>query len=264
MANQERIVNGLHVEFCLATDGGSGHPLLFVHGAWSGSWLFSEYLPYLAGGGWNCFAINLRGHYTNAATEDQAPATLSDYARDVVSVARRLPAPPILIGFGTGAHIVQIALARGIPALGAVFISAKLPDYTGQVIPPAVLKMPRLIPADPLRPAPDIHPDLLDQLNDRRVNSLEPRAVLVELVSPQSRAMPEHVSVPYLVLNGEWDEDISPEQGQTLAEFFCGQGTFDLIPGASHLGILVGSEWQEAANALHAWLVTHRFNDTTG
>jgi pimeloyl-ACP methyl ester carboxylesterase len=264
MTNQERIINGLHVEFCLAPNGGSGHPLLFVHGAWSGSWLFAEYLPYLSAGGWNCFAMNLRGHFANASVEDQTHATLSDYARDVITVAHRLPAPPVLIGYGTGAHIVQLALAKGVSAPGAVLISAKLPDYMSQVIPPAVLRMPRLIPAEPLKSAPDIHPDLLDQLNDRRVNSLEPRAVLVELVSPQSRAMPEHVSVPYLVLNGELDEDISPEQGQTLANFFRGQGAFDLIPGASHLGILVGSEWREAANALHTWLVTHRFNETAG
>jgi pimeloyl-ACP methyl ester carboxylesterase len=255
------VINGLHVEFQLAANGGSGHPLLFVHGAWSGSWLFSEYLPYLSAGGWNCFAVNLRGHYGNAALDDQARVTLGDYARDIIGVAQLLPAPPVLIGYGTGAHMVQLALAKGVPAPGAVFISAKLPDYSARVIPPAVLKMPRLIPSDPLRPAPDIHPDMLDQLNDRRVNSLEPRVILIELVSPQNRVMPEHVRVPYLVLNGALDEDISPEQGRTLAEFFHGQGTFDLIPGASHLGILVGSEWQEAANALNAWLVTHRFNE---
>lgn len=261
MTSQERVVNGLHVEYQLAANGESGHSLLFVHGAWSGSWLFSEYLPYLSAGGWNCFAMNLRGHYKNAPLDDQARVTLADYARDIIGVARLLPAPPVLIGYGTGAHMVQLALSKGVAAAGAVFISAKLPDYSAQVIPPAVLKMPRLIPSEPLEPAPDIHPDVLDQLNDRRINSFEPRAVLVELVSPQHRVMPEHVNVSYLVLNGELDEDISPEQGRTLAEYFRSPGTFDLIPGASHLGILVGSEWQEAANALHAWLVTHRFNE---
>ena len=49
----EQVFDGLHVEFYRGTEGGRGAPLLFVHGAWGGSWMFKNYLDYLPAAGWN-------------------------------------------------------------------------------------------------------------------------------------------------------------------------------------------------------------------
>ena len=257
MVKDDRIIGGLHVEYDAGPEGGSRHPLLFVHGAWSGSWIFSSYLGYLAAGGWNGYAMNLRGH-SRRAPLDLKGATLRDYANDVIRIARQLPAPPVLIGFGTGAHIIQLALSKNPPAAGAVFISAKLANVK-RSIPPEVLQMPLLIPAEPIAPAPDIPPETLLWLNEQRADSLEPRSVLVSLLSGQIQTLPDFVRVPYLVLNGEWDEDISREKGQELASFYEGRGTLDILAEASHTGILVGTEWDEGANAVNAWLGTNGF-----
>jgi hypothetical protein len=83
--------------------------------------------------------------------------------------------------------------------------------------------------------------------------------VLVSLLSGQIQTRPDFVKVPYLVLNGEWDEDISLDQGQELASFYEGRGTLDILAEASHTGILVGAEWEEGANAINAWLGTNGF-----
>jgi pimeloyl-ACP methyl ester carboxylesterase len=259
MAIEEQLIEGLYVEYDVAPEGGSRHPLLFVHGAWSGSWIFSNYLGYLAAGGWNGYAMNLRGHYKSTPL-DLTGVTLRNYANDVIRMARHLPAPPVLIGFGTGAHIIQLALGKNPLAAGAVFISANL-AHVKPSIPPEVLKMPALIPAEPISPAPDIDPETLAWLNEQRANCVEPRSVLVSLLSGQIQTQPDFVKVPYLVLNGEWDVDISPDQGQELASFFEGRGILDILPEASHDGILVGAEWEEGANAINAWLGINGFTE---
>lgn len=257
MAIEDQLIDGLYVEYQVGQDGRSRYPLLFVHGAWSGSWMFANYLDYLASGGWNVFAMNLRGHYRSAVL-DLSGVTLEDYANDVVRIARQMPAPPILIGFGTGAHIVQLALGKDSPAAGAVFMSAKLSDATGTV-PPEVLKMPLIIPADPVRPAPDIDAETLAWMNEMRANTIEPRSVLVSLLRGRIQLRSGFVQVPYLVLNGEWDEDITADEGQELASFYEGPGTLEVLPKVSHTGVLLGQDWDEGANAINAWLGTNGF-----
>ena len=257
MPIEERLIDDLLVEYIYNPEGASRHPLLFVHGAWSGSWIFSNYLTYLASGGWNVYAMNLRGHYRSKPV-DLSRVTLRNYMNDVTRIARRLPAPPVLIGYGTGAHILQHVLNTETPAAGAVFISTKLGNVA-ELIPVEVFKMPHLIPAERHGAAPDIQPETLDWLNSHRANCVEPRGVLVDLLSAKAHTQPHFVKVPYLVLNGEIDADISAEQGQQLANFYGGGGTLDIVLRASHTGILVGTEWREAANAINAWLGTNGF-----
>jgi pimeloyl-ACP methyl ester carboxylesterase len=259
MANQEQIIDGLHVEFYGGAEGGTGHPLLFVHGAWGGSWMFTHYLNYLPNAGWNCYAMNLRGHYKSGEFQ-LGGMTQWDYARDVMRIARRLPAAPILIGFGTGAHLIQLALSKGFPAVGAVFVSAKLPNLRPQSIPPKVTQMPHLLPAEPIQSADDIPPDTLAWMNTQMKDAVEPRATLVALLRGDVQTKPDFVKVPYLVINGELDDKISPAQGKELATFYEGKGTPDIVHGVSHEGILLGIAWREGADAINAWLCTNGFN----
>jgi len=44
-------------------------PLLLVHGALTGSWLWSSFGAYFAERGWEAHAMNLRGHYTSDLAE---------------------------------------------------------------------------------------------------------------------------------------------------------------------------------------------------
>lgn len=260
MSQQEQVFDGLHVAFYRGSNGGRGHPLLFVHGAWGGSWIFRDYLGYLPAAGWNCYAMNLRGHY-KSDTFNLGGVTQWDYARDVIRIARRLPAPPILIGFGTGAHLIQLALSKGFPAAGAVFISAKLPNHFPQAVPPEVLAMPHLLPSEPFRSAADIPPATLQWMNEQIKDAVEPRAILVTLLKGEAATTSDFVKVPYLVLNGELDDSISLEESKELAGFYEGKGALDIVRGVSHEGVLVGFDWREGANAIHSWLTTNGFDN---
>ncbi len=259
MPVEETMFFGLHVEFNRGANGGQGHPLLFVHGAWSGSWIFTNYLAYLPAAGWNCYAMNLRGHYKSEAARLEG-VTQWDYARDVIRIAHRLPSPPVLIGFGTGAHIIQLALSKGFPAAGAVFISAKLPNIHKLRVPPEVQQMPLLLPAEPIHAASDIPPDTLKWLNEQMSGAVEPRSTLVALLKGDVQTKPEFVKMPYLVVTGERDDTISLEEGTELSTFYQGTGTLDIVRGVSHEGILVGTGWHEGADAINTWLFTHNLH----
>ena len=54
-------------------------PLLLVHGALTGSWLWSSFGAYFAERGWEAHAMNLRGHYTSDLA-DLAEIRMRDYA----------------------------------------------------------------------------------------------------------------------------------------------------------------------------------------
>ena len=54
-------------------------PLLLVHGALTGSWMWSPFAAYFAERGWEAHAMNLRGHYTSDLA-DLATTEMGDYA----------------------------------------------------------------------------------------------------------------------------------------------------------------------------------------
>ena len=82
-------------------------PLLFVHGAYGGAWLWDEYfLPYFAERGWVAHAISVRGHAGSDGADTVQFARLRDYVADVEQVAASLTAPPVLIGHSLGGMVV--------------------------------------------------------------------------------------------------------------------------------------------------------------
>lgn len=97
-------------------------PLLFVHGAGGGAWQFAEYwLPAAARRGFPGYAVSLRGHGDSGGKERLRRTVLPQYERDVLTAISRLPEPPILIGYATGALLVQ-AVAERYPARGLVLV----------------------------------------------------------------------------------------------------------------------------------------------
>src|SRR5512144_2722393 len=58
-------------------------PLLFVHGAYGGAWLWDEhFLPYFAERGWAAHALSLRGHAGSDGADTVQFARLRDYVAD--------------------------------------------------------------------------------------------------------------------------------------------------------------------------------------
>ena len=99
-------------------------PLLLVHGALTGSWLWSSFGAYFAERGWEAHAMNLRGHYTSDLAE-LGETRMRDYAADIGVAIRQLGRPPIVIGWGIGA-LAAMLYAEHNRVLGLVLLAPSL------------------------------------------------------------------------------------------------------------------------------------------
>lgn len=83
-------------------------PLLFVHGAFCGAWVWDEYfLPYFAEHGYAAHAVSLRGHGSSEGHERLLWTSLEDYVFDLGQAINHLDNQPILIGHSMGGVVVQ-------------------------------------------------------------------------------------------------------------------------------------------------------------
>ncbi|NUB09765.1 alpha/beta hydrolase [Azospirillum sp. Vi22] len=88
-------------------------PLLFVHGAFCGGWIWDEhFLPWFAERGWEAHAVSLRGHGASEGRERLNSFGIVDYIEDVLAAADACSAPPVLIGHSMGGMVVQRTLIR--------------------------------------------------------------------------------------------------------------------------------------------------------
>ena len=89
-------------------------PLLFVHGMWGGSWYWLNFMNYFSSNGFECYAVNLRGHWGSRPVSNIGKVSVLDYVSDVREVIENLKASPVVIGHSMGGLIAQkIAFKRG-------------------------------------------------------------------------------------------------------------------------------------------------------
>lgn len=122
------LVDGIEVFSCLPGRKNGKPPLLFVHGAFAGGWMWTEtIMPTLARAGYPCYALSLRGHGGSAGREEINWHSVADYVDDVKAVVDWLAASPVLIGHSMGGFIVQKYLEHR-PAAGAALICSVPPQ----------------------------------------------------------------------------------------------------------------------------------------
>jgi pimeloyl-ACP methyl ester carboxylesterase len=96
-------------------------PILMVHGAFCGGWVFDAFAaPFVAAG--------------HAVSAPDLPVALgrsmSDYARCIAAEARALSQPPILVGHSMGGLIALLAASQ-IPTAGVVLLAPSAPWGVG-------------------------------------------------------------------------------------------------------------------------------------
>jgi pimeloyl-ACP methyl ester carboxylesterase len=88
-------------------------PLLFVHGAWSGAWMWAEhFLDYFAARGFDVYAPSLRAHGGSASARPLRWIPVSDYVQDVARAAAAIGRKPVIVGHSMGGLIVQRYIER--------------------------------------------------------------------------------------------------------------------------------------------------------
>lgn len=110
---------------------GAAHPipLVFVHGAFSGGWIWDvKVMPRFAGLGFACHALSLRGHGGSEGRDMLNLYGIEDYVADLRETVKRVGQPPILIGHSMGGFIVQEYMRAGGVAAGVVLM-ASVPPY---------------------------------------------------------------------------------------------------------------------------------------
>src|SRR3954451_8417224 len=102
-------------------------PLLFVHGAFCGAWVWDEkFLPAMAEAGYEAHAVSLRGHGGSPGRERLAWFGIDHYIEDIVATIDRFETPPVLVGHSMGGMVVQhVMKRREVP--GAVLMASTPP-----------------------------------------------------------------------------------------------------------------------------------------
>lgn len=124
-------------------------PLLFVHGAYTGSWMWSKYIPHFVRDGWTCYVMNLRSHYRSRLM-DMTRITFEHYLEDIEEVIAECGTPPVLIGFSMGG-ILSHKLAETARLVGLVLIDSSISKEVHERVP-----YPDVVPVPPgiIVPAP--------------------------------------------------------------------------------------------------------------
>jgi pimeloyl-ACP methyl ester carboxylesterase len=257
---------GIHVETHQPERRSRKPPLLLVHGALTGSWIWSSFAAYFAERGWEAHAVNLRGHYTSDLT-DLETTRMRDYAEDVGVAIRQLGRPPVVIGWGIGA-LASLLYAEQHQVLGLVLLAPS---------PPAAA-LPRRPLAHELRTVPDVYdarwwgwiapferlrswmPDMTDDeiekmqemLRGSRESGAARRERMLGVEVDTGR-----IAVPTMVIGAGLDDVIHPSEARRTADLLG--AAYEYFPSASHFGLVMGSDsWPQVAGSVLGWLEEHR------
>jgi pimeloyl-ACP methyl ester carboxylesterase len=220
-------------------------PLLFVHGAWHGAWIWqAHWMPAAAERGWRCYAVSLRGHGGSERPAQYRRTTLRHYEHDVLQTIAQLPSPPVLVGHSLGGVVVQGVLERYRAAPAGVLLASLPPSHGLETAVALARHDPGLLAAATLGARPHPRPRTLfgpattPEVTRRHHDRLEPEAVAaaLQLVLPRRvRA----VRSPVLVVGGGADRTVPPHAvvrtaraHGTRARLFRGMGhELTLEPG---------------------------------
>ena len=258
---------GIHIETHQPERRSRKPPLLLVHGALAGSWLWTEFAAFLAERGWEAHAMNLRGHFTSDMA-DLADASMNDYADDIGVALRHLGRPAVLIGWGIGALAAMLHAQRQKP-LGLVLLAPS---------PPAAA-LPRRPEEHELRAVPAVYDaawwgwtgtpeELRERMPDMDEQDIEKMSELLTGARESGRARRERmqgvavdtsllVDTPSLVIGAGLDDVVHPNEARRTADLLG--ASYEYFPSASHFGLVMGEHtWPEVAQSVLGWLEERR------
>ncbi len=258
---------GIHLETHQPERRSRKPPLLLVHGALTGSWLWTEVAAYLAERGWEAHAVNLRGHFTSDVA-DLSDTTMRDYADDIGVALRQIGRPAVLIGWGIGA-LAALMHAERHPVLGLVLLA---PSPPADALPrrPDEHEL-RAVPAmydaawwgwtgsrDELRARmPDMEDDEIEKMSELLAGARESGPARRERMRGVPIDASRFVETPSLVIGAGLDDVIHPTEARRTADLLG--ASYEYFPSASHFGLVMGARsWPEVAQSVLGWLEERR------
>ncbi|UFT99350.1 alpha/beta hydrolase [Radiobacillus kanasensis] len=231
-------------------------PLLFVHGAYTGSWMWSKFIPHFVDEGWNCYVMNLRSHYKSRLL-DMTKITFEDYMEDMKEVIAECDAPPILVGFSMGGILSQ-KLAETIEIAGMVLVDSVLSNEVHEIVPYKELGQgirEIIVPAPAREESSSVDETAEDIEFQRKYLTMESanafRAFAFTSESNGISIDSSSITCPCLVIkavNSENDDRQGRETAKHLSSAYCG------LWNTTHTGVLIGQRYIETVNAIMDWL----------
>lgn len=231
-------------------------PLLFVHGAYTGSWMWSRYIPHFVEHGWTCCALNLRSHYKSRVM-DLSRITVDDYMKDIREVLSFTAAPPILIGFSMGGILSQ-KIAETADLAGLVVIDSSISREVHNALPYPVQDRinPGIIMPAPLREESETIDETAEDIAFQRrylqMESAQAFRTFSVLCGAEGISIDgSRIACPSLVIKAVLSEDEN-QRGRLTADQLGARyaGLWD----TTHTGLLVGQRYKEAVDIILDWL----------
>jgi len=244
-------------------------PLLFVHGAFSGAWIWQEfYLPYFAEHGWHSCALSLAGHGKSDGRERLDLISLQDYVQNVRAIIQTLPARPVVLGHSMGGMVTQKLLEiEDVPAV--VLMSSVPPSGLLAATTHLLMTQPNLL--QELNRALNGNIPQFDTLREALFSQPVAETELLKyflLMQPESaRAvwdmtwfdLPRPARMhrpPMLVIGAEDDRLVPASQVEQTARTY---GTKPIILPATGHGMMLENHWQDSAALIAEWLHSQGF-----
>ena len=240
-------------------------PLLFVHGAWHGAWCWAEhFLPYFSAKGYECYALNLRGHGRSSIKGSVRFARIADYVADVEEVAARMPAPPVLVGHSMGGFITQKYLERHQAPAGVLLASpppggllrAALRnarhDFRSFLQVNLQMDLYRAVDTPVKTRQVLFSPDMPDDQVQEYFRKLGNDSYLAYLdMVLFSLPDPKRIQTPMLVLGAADDHNFSPAEVEATARAY--HAPYELFPNMAH-DMMLEKGWESVASRIATWL----------
>jgi pimeloyl-ACP methyl ester carboxylesterase len=248
--------------------GSARPPLLFVHGAWAGAWLWEEhFLDYFAARGFDAFAPSLRAHGRSGSAGRLRWTPLGDFVDDVARVAASLGRPPVIVGHSMGGMIAQHYVQRHEVA-GTALLCSVPPAGIGR----SALRVARHHPIAMLRVnlTMTMRP-LIDDLRTAH-HLLSSPAMPLERFRPYHarlgdesyRAFVDMIALdlpgppttrsPVLVLGA--GDDFLFDKHDVRATAAAYGVPAEIVPGLAHT-VMLDPAWESFAERLAGWLDSH-------
>lgn len=218
------------------------HPLLLLHGLWTGDWIWQPFATYLAHRGWESWAPSFT-------------PPVGDDPRDVLArVVAAMPAAPVVVAHDVGVLAAAAAVGAATPALVAIapLISpAESHGFRGIFAWPRFWRA-RLGGARVAAPRGAAALTLLGAARacgERLTADSGPR---FRAVASGAIRLPARLAVPGLVVGGGRDPIVPPTLAATLASRYGWQHRE--YPERGHFPMLEPG-WECVADDVHRWII---------
>jgi non-heme chloroperoxidase len=243
---------------------GAKRPILFVHGAFTAAWCWSEYfLAYFAKQGYRACAVSLSGHGGSRGRDRLDWLSISDYVNDLEQAVETVGGDPIIVGHSMGGFVLQkylerasapgVVLMASVPPTGLLPASISLAfSNPGMFADVNSMMHHGRVSLDALQHALFASPVAVDQLRSyyRRMQPESQRAMwdMTFFNLPQLRRTR---CPPMLVLGAECDILVPPSQAKQAARYYGTEA--EIFPGMGHV-MMLEAEWQNVADRIIAWM----------